>query len=68
MTASELTKTREVDTFGNVSYVVQDSTGRLVGRIYKMNAGSYRPERLDESYGPNGSIKHGMEWLARHAI
>jgi hypothetical protein len=60
-----MTRTKEVDEFGNVSYTIRDGE-RIVGRIYKMNAGSYRPYLLDESYGPNGSIKAGMEWLARY--
>ena len=61
-----MTRTKEVDEFGNVSYTVREGE-RVIGRIYKMNAGSYRPERLDQSYGPNGSIKAGMEWLDRYA-
>ena len=66
MTASELTRTREVDEFGNVTFTVR-SGERVVGRLVKMSAGSYRPERADLSYGPSGSIKHGLAWLAEYA-
>jgi len=62
-----MTKAKEVDEFGNVSYVIRDGE-RIIGRLYKMGSGSYRPERLDQSYGPNGSIKGGMDWLARYAV
>jgi hypothetical protein len=66
MDASELSNTREVDEFGNVSYVVHDGTGRIYGRILKTGSSSYRAERRDESYCPVPSIKRGMEWLARY--
>ena len=66
MDASELSKTRQVDEFGNVSYVVHDTTGRVLGNILKTCSG-YRAERLDLSYCPVPSIKRGVEWLATYA-
>jgi hypothetical protein len=60
-----MTKTKEVDRFGNVSYTVRDGE-RIIGRIIKASSG-YQVERLPfDSYAPVPSIKAGMDWLARY--
>ena len=59
-----MTKTRQVDEFGNVSYEVRDG-GAVVGRIAKTCSG-WQVE-LPESYVPVRSVTAGMEWFATRA-
>ena len=62
-----MTRTKEIDRNGNVSYIVRDGE-RIVGRILKTGSG-YQVERLPfDSYVPVRSIKAGMDWLAQYGI
>lgn len=61
-----MTRTKEVDEFGNVSYTIRDGE-RIVGHVLKTGSSSYRAELPNGSWAPVGSIKGGMDWLARYA-
>lgn len=57
-----MTKTRQADEFGNVSYVVRDGD-QVLGVIAKTCSG-WQLELPDASYVPVRSVKAGMEWFA----
>jgi hypothetical protein len=57
-----MTKTRHVDEFGNVSYVVRDGE-QAIARIAKTCSG-WQLEFPDETCVPVRSVRDGMEWFA----
>lgn len=58
---TEMTKTRQVDEFGNVSYEIRRD-GEPFGRIAKTCSG-WQVESTPDFYVPVRSVKVGMEWF-----
>lgn len=58
-----MTKTRQVDEFGNVSYAIRNDGGTEAGQILK-TCGGWRAEMPDGNWCPVRSVRAGMEWLA----
>jgi hypothetical protein len=56
-----MTKARQVDEFGNVSYEVRED-GQVLGVIAK-TCSAWQVEPSDDSYVPVRSVKAGMEWF-----
>jgi hypothetical protein len=56
-----MTKTRQVDEFGNVSYAVANDDGTPAGVIAKTCSGW--AVMLSEGYVPVHSVEAGMSWL-----
>jgi hypothetical protein len=56
-----MTKTREVDEFGNVYYVVRDDSEAEIGRINK-TCSAWQVD-LPGGWAPVRSVKAGMEWI-----
>jgi hypothetical protein len=60
-----MTKTRQVDEFGNVSYEVRED-GQVLGVIAK-TCSAWQVEPGGDSYVPVRSVKAGMEWFTFQA-
>jgi hypothetical protein len=60
-----MTKTRQVDEFGNVFYVVHEDDGRIIGRINKTCSGWQAELPGDGGYCPVRSVTAGMQWFER---
>ena len=58
-----MTKARQVDEFGNVSYLVHNDDGTEAGVILKTCSGWQAELPGDGGYAPVRSVKAGMEWF-----
>lgn len=65
MTA-EITRTKNVDSNGNVSYRVTRD-GVHLGDVLKLASGKYRPELVSGDHGPDGTLKDGVAWVTTYA-
>jgi hypothetical protein len=61
-----ISRTKQVDRNGNVSYRVTRD-GVHLGDVVKLASGKHRPESVNGTHGPDGTIKAGVEWLNIYA-
>lgn len=62
--SAKITRTKNVDGNGNVSYRIERG-GEHLGDVLKTGSASYRPELPSGDFGPNASITRGIDWLVR---
>jgi hypothetical protein len=59
-----MTKTREVDEFGNVSYVIREGS-RVLGRLHRQSSSYHLCLPSGSCVYPLASIKSAMDWLVK---